>query len=202
MRRPSALLALLAVTLTGAPAIAPAYAQSINRCTGADGTTIYTDRRCSDVGAVSTPQRGAAPGPAPRAYRGCPRNVQDLMHEVSTAIDSRDVNRLAGVYHFAGVSHRSGHNVMDRLEVIVQRPLVRIVPVQAAAPAPSPVPAAAPDYTTSTFPPQSPPPLATAAAARRRPVALRLEQTVGDRITPRSTVLGLRRHMGCWWVSL
>ena len=200
MRRPSALLALLAVTLTGAPAIAPAYAQSINRCTGADGTTIYTDRRCSDVGAVSTPQSGAAPGPAPRAYRGCPRNVQDLMHEVSTAIDSRDVNRLAGVYHFAGVSHRNGHNVMDRLEVIVQRPLVRIVPVQAQATAPASAPSA--EYSGSTFPSRVPPPLATAAAARRRPVGLRLEQTVGDRITPRSTVLGLRRHMGCWWVSL
>lgn len=187
----------MAAALVGPPAVAPANAQSINRCTGADGTTIYTDRRCSDVGGVAAPQRSAAASPAPRAYRGCPRTMQDLMHEVGTAIDSRDVNRLAGVYHFAGVSHRSGHSVMDRLDAIVQRPLVQIVPVQAQATAPAPAPAA--EYSGSTFPPA---PLATAAAARRRPVALRLEQTVGDRITPRSTLLGLRRHMGCWWVSL
>lgn len=198
MRRPPAPVALLATILVGAPAIAPANAQSINRCTGADGTTIYTDRRCSDVGAAPASQRSAAAVPSARVYRGCPRNVQDLMHEVGSAIDSRDVNRLAGVYHFAGVSHRAGHSVMDRLEAIVQRPLVQIVPVQAAPPPP---PAAA-DYTGSTFPALATPPLPSASAARRRPVALRLEQTVGDRITPRSTVLGLRRHMGCWWVSL
>ncbi|TKS52780.1 DUF4124 domain-containing protein [Luteimonas yindakuii] len=193
MRRPAALaLALLAV-LAGALPAGPGHAQSINRCTGADGTTIYTDRRCSDIGAVTRPQRAGMAAAAPRAYRGCARNVQDLVHEVSAAIDGRDVNRLAGVYHFAGMSSRSGHHVMDRLDTIVQRPLVGIVPVQAETPAP----VQAAGYGASTFPP-----LATAASARRRPVALRLEQTVGDRITPRGTMLGLRRHMGCWWVSL
>ena len=192
MHRLSALLLSVAAALAGPLPAAPALAQSINRCMGADGTTIYTDRRCSDVGASARPQRGMAT-PARTAYRGCARNLQDLVHEVSTAIDSRDVNRLAGVYHFTGMSSRGGHGVMDRLDAIVQRPLIDIVPVQAEPPAVAP----AGGYAASTFPPQ-----ATAAAARRRPVGLRLEQTAGDRITPRSTVFGLRRHMGCWWVSL
>jgi hypothetical protein len=37
---------------------------------------------------------------------------------------------------------------------------------------------------------------------RRAPVAIRLEQTLANGSTPSHTVLGLRRHLGCWWVSL
>ena len=193
---PPPLLALAAATLAALAALAacrPAHAQSqINRCRGPDGVTVYTDKRCSDVGAVAT-GRPDAEGAARRGQRGCARSLRDLVHEVTAAIDGRDANRLGGVYHFAGMSHRGGYAVMDRLELIVQRPLIDIVALRPAAATPAepwpatPTAAAVPD--------------ATAAAARRTPTALRIEQA-GQDGTRRRTVLSLRRHMGCWWVSL
>ena len=43
---------------------------------------------------------------------------------------------------------------------------------------------------------------ATEPAPRRPPVALRLEQTLANGSTPSHTVLGLRRALGCWWITL
>ena len=73
---------------------------------------------------------------------------------------------------------------MDRLDGIARRPLVDIVPVY---------PAAA-DGEAGDYYPQT--------TVRRAPVALRLEQTLGNGSTPSRTVLGLRRYLGCWWVQL
>jgi hypothetical protein len=41
----------------------------------------------------------------------------------------------------------------------------------------------------------------TAVPHRRAPVALRLEQTLGNGVTPSRTVFGLTRHYGCWWIK-
>src|SRR3954471_8780260 len=89
----------------------------VRRCVAADGTLVFTDRRCADVGAVERVQP-SVPGSTPtaRPYRSaCLRNLRDLVDELNLAIDSRDVNRLAGLYQWAGLSTRSGYQVMDRL---------------------------------------------------------------------------------------
>ncbi|MGO1000136.1 hypothetical protein [Lysobacter sp. CA196] len=44
------------------------------------------------------------------------------------------------------------------------------------------------------------PPPAAPVAHRRTPVALRLEQTMANGVTPSRTVFGLYRHFGCWWI--
>ncbi|MEO7258556.1 MAG: hypothetical protein ABIW35_03270 [Luteimonas sp.] len=164
-------------------AIVPVQAE-VRRCAAPDGTTVFTDRRCQDVGAVARVPRDARSAGA-RLYRStCSRNLQDLVYELTTAIDSRDVNRLAGVYHWAGMSSSTGYAVMGRLDAIVQRPLVDIVPI-------SPASAAGED---GDYYPQT--------AVRRAPVALRIEQTLANGSTPSRTVLGLRRYFGCWWVQL
>jgi len=41
-----------------------------------------------------------------------------------------------------------------------------------------------------------------ATVVRRRPVALRVEQTLSNGTTPSRTMFGLRRYMGCWWIVL
>ena len=79
------------------------------------------------------------------------------------------------------MSNRSGYAVMGRLGAIVKRPLVDIVPMRPGAPED--------DYYPQT-------------TVRRSPIALRLEQTLANGSTPSRTVLGLRRHFGCWWVTL
>ncbi|MDH5822970.1 DUF4124 domain-containing protein [Luteimonas sp. RD2P54] len=171
----------------------PAAAQ-INRCTTADGGTVYTDRKCSDLGAVERLPRDGSGGQA-RGYRGgCARNLHDLIHEMTVAIDSRDVNRLAGVYHWPGMSHRAGYGTMDRLDRIVQQPLVDIVALRPATPVVVVERAGISARVTADS--------SVRVAGDRRPVALRVEQTAGDSAAPVRTIFGLRRHMDCWWVSL
>lgn len=164
-----------------------AHAQ-VRRCTMPDGTAVYTDRACAALGAS---ERIPDSGPVVdrgRAHRGgCARSLQDLVFEMTTAIDAGDVNRLAGVYHWVGVSSASAVGLMDRLDAIARRPLVDIVPVAARAPGD-------PATTTASLYPQ--------ATVRRPPIALRLEQTLANGSTPSSTVFGLRRHLDCWWIAL
>jgi hypothetical protein len=173
----------LVLALAG-PAFAPAVRAEVHRCNAPDGTTVFTDRRCSDIGAVSrAPDRAS---PAARLYRpACSRTLQDLVLELSTAIDTRDVNRAAGVYHWVGLSGSTASAAMDRLQVIVDRPLVDITPVY---------PSGGDDAADANYYPQ--------ATSHRAPTGLRLEQTLANGSTPSHTVLGLRRYLGCWWITL
>lgn len=218
--RPVLLVLFLACLWRPAP-----VAAEVRRCETPSGAVIFTDRKCTDVGATErVPHAGAAT--AARVYRGgCARNLQDLVFEITTAIDAQDANRLAGVYHWAGMSGTAGYQLWSRLDAIARRPLVDIVPVMPSTPSPpiptAPAPSAATGITTGDAapggwaPPQVPTPTPTSAPApapdpqlypqtsvRRTPVALRIEQTLGSSATPSRTVFGLVRHFGCWWVRL
>jgi hypothetical protein len=211
--RPALLVLLLACLWRPAPVSA-----EVRRCETASGAVIFTDRKCTDVNATErVPHAGAA---AARVYRGgCARNLQDLVFEITTAIDAQDANRLAGVYHWPGMSGTTAYQVWSRLDAIARRPLVDIVPVMPSTPSP-PAPAlpavtgagtttadAAHDGLTPTqvyaAPAPAPDPqLYPQTSVRRTPVALRVEQTLGTSATPSRTVFGLVRHFGCWWVRL
>jgi hypothetical protein len=164
----------------------PLHAQ-VRRCTAANGTTIFTDRRCQDLGAVERIPRDTVARIAPLYRNACPRTLQDLVYELTTSIDSRDVNRLAGVYQWTGMSTTGGYAIMDRLQRIVERPLVDVTPVYAGT-------GDAPAGIGGDYYPQ--------LATRRAPVAIRIEQALANGSARSQTVLGLRRHLGCWWVSL
>lgn len=236
-----AVLPLSALVLALALPAAPAQSQ-IRRCVTADGTHLYTDRACADVDAserLPRPEDGGASSAPIR--RDCSRRLQDLVFELTAAIDSRDVNRLAGVYHWPGTSSRSGDAIMSRLDAIVNRPLVDITPVHPSPPEPPPLAPAPPPVQASSStrtwrtparpgttapavasgPPGAAPALpgigpeaGDAAAtgrepavdphgpARRPPTGLVLDQTAANQVTPLQTVFSLRRHLGCWWVSL
>ena len=156
-----------------------------------DGTAVYTDQACASLGANERlPRSGLGVGGV-RLYRGgCARNLQDLVYEMTTAIDAGDVNRLAGVYHWVGASSEGAAAVMDRLDVVVRRPLVDIVPVSARTPGDV---VAAPAQASDLYP---------QTTVRRPPAGLRVEQTLANGSTPSHTIFGLRRHLGCWWITL
>lgn len=215
------------------PVAWPAAAQAQlppNRCTGPAGNTIYTDRDCASIGANDRLPRGTASLAYRQRRGGCARNVQELIYEITSAVDSRDVNRLGAVYHWVGLNAASGDRILNRLQTLVDRPLVDIVAVRGAAPAPSPsaasppaegalgagaasnpiAPAIAPNAarstaqttgTTSADTPETSAPTRS-PSVRRAPVALRLQQTFGKGDTPSQTTLGLRRHLDCWWITL
>ena len=143
----------------------------------------------------STPPAGAA-----GLYRdGCTRRLSDLVWQIRTAVDARDVNQLSGIYLWNGLSDAAASRVLDRLEAIVQRPLVDIAPVYAEAAPVAPVADPLPPAVGDHFPAGETVPAPT---ARRRPIGLRLEQVMANGSTPSRTVLGLRRQYNCFWISL
>lgn len=190
--------------------------QALNRCNGPGGNLIYTDRPCDTIGATERLPRSAIAGAYGLRRGGCARNLQDLVYEITAAIDNRDVNRLGAVYHWVGQNAQSGDRILDRLQVIVDRPLVDIAPLRGTS---TETPALATEAAPVVVPPPSPAAPAVAEppidgnsiagdvapqrrAIRRPPVGLRLEQTLGKGTTPSQTVFGLRRHLDCWWITL
>jgi hypothetical protein len=171
---------------------APARGE-VRRCVTPDGRTLYTDRRCDSLGAIERAAPARDPGrsvASTRLYRGgCARNLQDLMYELTTSIDSGDVNRLAALYHWPGMSSGPAERIMRRLDDIVRRPLVDVVPIQP----PVADPVAGVTLDGNVYP---------QASVRAAPVGLRVEQTLANGATPARTVFGLRRHMACWWIQL
>ena len=184
----------------------------VRRCVTASGQTIFTDRKCEEVDAVERlPRDSPTSGTRPHRAGGCARTLQDLVFEMTAAIDGRDANRLAAVYHWPGMSVDAGYRIWSRLDVVANRPLVDIVPVMPVsrpAPQPEPVVDASRDgrATEATRPSQPDPPadpdLYPQTSVRRDPVGLRVEQTLGNGSTPARTVFGLTRHFGCWWLRL
>jgi hypothetical protein len=178
----------------------PVRAQAqVRRCTASDGSLVYTDRKCDDIGAservlpnVSTGLYGS------HVYRGCSHSVQDLAYALSTAIQSADVNQLAGVYDFTGASTSSGYQLMDRLALITKRPLVDVQPMYSGGNDPDadayPYAGSAEFDENGEIIPQR--------TVKPRLIGLRVEQTLANGSTPSRTFFGLRKKMGCWWVHL
>jgi hypothetical protein len=168
----------------------------VRQCIGADGTLVYTDRRSEDIGGVDRPASQAAMGIQPRGfYRGgCSKSVQDLAYSLGNAIQSGDVNQVAGVYDWAGMSTANGYRLMARLEAIAKRPLVDVQPMYSGG-------ANEYGYDIVEFDEETG---AVVAKPPRKPrlIGLRVEQTLANGTTPSRTVFGLRQHLGCWWVRL
>ncbi|MCD9004985.1 hypothetical protein LDO31_01795 [Luteimonas sp. XNQY3] len=191
-RHPYSALLLAASAIAAACMPASASAQ-VRRCTAPDGGTVYTDRACSAVGATaSTPRGGNAPPNLPRT--GCQRQLRGLIHELSFAIDQRDTNRLASLYHWQGLSHSGGYRVLERLDAIAQRPLVNITAQRPAQTVVAQQRTGFSGWVSARDIPTS--------APERPPTSLRIDQTGASGGGTVETVFGLRRHLGCWWVSL
>jgi hypothetical protein len=181
----------------------PQAAQAeVRRCVTASGQTIFTDRHCKEVNAVERLPRDQVQAGALHRAGGCARSLQDLVFAMTSAIDTRDANRLASVYHWPGTSADSGYRIWTRLDAIANRPLVDIVPLMSAS-RPLPGPAATATSNDAAEATNAPvdPELYPQTAVRRNPVALRVEQTVGNSATPARTVFGLTHYFGCWWVQ-
>lgn len=199
--KPLVVLLLCGACLLPAPTWAQA-AQRVNRCTNAQGETVFTDRSCDALGATARmPARAASVGNTGIYRAGCARRLSELTGQIRDAVSARDVNRLSSIYLWSNVSNAAANQIIGRLESVVQRPLIDIAPVYPQAPAPVmdyAVPAAVEPGTAAT------PALPTDAPApsRPRPIGLRLEQTLANTATPARTVFGLRRQYGCFWITL
>lgn len=177
----------------------------LQHCVGTDGVTIFTDKRCADLQAVQQ----TAPAPPPELpgvlvrVRSCARSQDDLLLGVRTALESRDVNRLADFYHWTGMDTAEGYRLMDRLGAFSERPLVDVQLVSTGEP--EIAAAAEPEPAPDVF---GEPALAedgTIAATPRPPHPadlLRVDQMNGDAdLAVEATFFHLRSNAGCWWMQ-
>lgn len=174
---------LLLLLLASLAPMREASAQ-VRHCVTADGTRLYTDRRCADMGAVEELRVPTLGAPA-ASYRRpvCARDVQDLAYALEEAVRSGDANRIAGLYDWAGMGTANAYRVMKRLQAIARRDVVEVQTVHAG------------DRWESADPWLAPPPAGP-------PIGLRVEQVQADGYTPARASFGLRQRMGCWWVRM
>ncbi|OHX23483.1 hypothetical protein BHL63_21475, partial [Xanthomonas alfalfae] len=143
------------------------------------------------------------PAPRPRGdpgfYRsGCPGGRSELVWLLNWGVDSGAVNRLSSLYLWSGQSDAAANQVLSRLEAIVQRPLLDIVPMYPQSDTPTwdadtTAPTSSLDGSAIDAPLPTPP-------SRPRPWGLRLEQNLASG-TPARSVLRLRRQYNCFWVT-
>lgn len=187
---------LLLLSLCSVSSIVHAQSPRLNRCTDAQGQSVYTDRPCDSVGARSRLPPPAPTGSTlPRDTLGarCPRRLSELVEALRTGIVSNDVNRLSSLYLWGAVSDAGAQRILGQLESLARRPLVDVVPVYPSQALPQ-----------SQDEGQSPAAQGSdsVASVARHPIGLRLEQTLPGSVSRASTVLGLRRQYGCFWITL
>lgn len=171
---------------------AHAQPQRLNRCTDAGGQSVYTDRPCETVGARARMPEATAPAAGASQERAtlgasCPRRLSELVGALRGAVAANDVNRLSTMYLWGAVSNVGAQRILGQLESIARRPLVDIVPVYP------------PDEADTGTPVGE---TGDVALRRANPIGLRLHQVLPGTATPSSTVLGLRRQYGCFWITL
>jgi hypothetical protein len=211
---PVALLWMLAWPTPGAETIsgeaAAASTDGLSRCTSADGVTLFTDQRCEDLQAVD--QHRPPPPPVRPVVlvrvRSCARNQDDFLFGVRTALENRDVNRLADFYHWTGMGTKEGYRLMDRLSAFSALPLVdvQLVSSRQLDESALPEPAQNPDpYAADSDPSVTPEPTEPEQAAPRaaHPAdLLRVDQMVSATdLATRATYFHLRSNAGCWWMQ-
>ncbi|HGK7303068.1 TPA: DUF4124 domain-containing protein [Stenotrophomonas maltophilia] len=191
-----AVLSLLLVLLSSASIDAHAQSTRLNRCTDAQGQSVYTDRPCDSVGAQS---RRPPPPPAGSTLQrdslgaSCPRRLSELVQALHDAVNTQDVNRLSTLYLWSAVSDAGAQRILGQLESVVRRPLVDVVPVYPQGDQQLPLE----EGQSAAAQGSDPEP-----AAPRHPIGLRLEQTLPGSAARATTVLGLRRQYGCFWITL
>jgi hypothetical protein len=183
------------VLVSGVSLPAGSAEAQVRRCSLADGGTVYTDRRCEDIGGTEwTRPATAGATPARLGRPSCARSVQDLAYTLGNAIQSGDANQIAGVYDWAGTSTSTGYRLMQRLDAIARRPLVDVQPVYAGG-------TDAYGYDLVEFD-EATGQVVNRPPRRPRLIGLRVDQTLSNGSTPSRTMFGLRRNLGCWWVRL
>ena len=168
----------------------PAYAgNGLNRCIGSDGTSIFTDQKCEDIGAVQRADPAPVAGNLGNGFsrlraNACARKPEDLLHGIESAINAGDVNQIAAFYHWPGVSSLASGGIFQRLQRLVEHSVLSIDLLYAQAPHDQ--------YDSELVIGNSP----------RRAYAVQIVQSRSERdSTPIRSALALRRNIGCWWVQ-
>ena len=192
-------ITLLILLLAGSTA----SAQDMHRCQRADGSVVYTNRLCE-------PEQTEKPAPSPAAPAipktsrsgrtglppppACSKSPDDLLYNVRSAIDMKDVNQLGKNYHWVGVSQKQSEGLLARLDAMVGRPLLDVQLLY-------------PEMVTDTVSELAPESMTDESEnvywepLQKSLYGLKVMQYGSNTATETvSTVFRLQRHYQCWWI--
>ncbi len=186
-----------------------AHAQDVRRCVKTDGTVVFTDRVCSEEEQeklqqppTTLPNSGIRLGARPYIALppSCNRNPDELMYGIRSAINMNDVNQLAKQYHWPEVSDAQAELLMNRLEVLVNNPLIDIQLLYPVA-AENEQALIELNHDSETYLDDAGEPDAVQHARRSQPYALRVVQYLSNTNNQtHSSTFRLQRHFECWWI--
>lgn len=146
MRTFSASAIAAAILLAALPAVPQRVEANtgVLRCQMPDGTSVYTNKACSALGAEATPLSGEVLNRIEREQRhearlngieptedplqpmqasvrrsvqgGCAGSPQQLSADLAASVAMRDVNRVAESFDWAGMQNAQAQRVMSKLE--------------------------------------------------------------------------------------
>jgi hypothetical protein len=172
----------------------------IRRCAGADGNTIFTDKRCEDMGGVDSAAPTAGNASTRLFVRTCARTREALVDGLRDALGARDPNRVASYYHWTGMGNRAAYALMERLYGFSQRPLMDVQLVVSESRESDGNGDVPPlgwyPLLPSTEPRVEPPPPRAPA-----PDLVRVDQMRGEKdVASEVTYFHLQANAGCWWI--
>ena len=194
-----ACLVLLSLLLT----CTQVSAQTVRRCISQDGVPVYTDKRCEQLDAYEeagpvrpveeaelapATQPGEAAEIPPLSSYGpvnedCPRTPERLREMLERQLAERDINGLAGLYHWLGMGTWGARSVMDRLEYLASR-------------AQGPVELRYPEAAFVVFDPEAWPDLPP-----EDPIGIRIAMGGADaELIPDAATVRTIHYAGCWWI--
>lgn len=181
---------VLAVVIAVAGLSIPIDATAVvRRCVGPDGGTIYTDRPCDQFNArdykapPATATSDSSADDTGPVRSDCSRTPDALLFDLRRAVESSNINALAGLYHWPGVGGRAAVSIMDRLEDLAAEPGASVDLIYPEA--------AFVVHDRAAYP----------ELPAENPIGIRVARVVdaASMRAPEQT-LGLRRHAGCWWI--
>jgi len=158
----------------------PAAAQ-VHRCLAADGSRLYTDHPCAELGARAADRPPTSSGATDRPETVCARSLTALMQALRDALAAGDVNRIASLYDWNGMGNRRANQVLDQLQQIAGATVLDLRLIRAAADPPQ--------TNAPTLP-------SSLAASGLRVTLLRASSTSAV-----SLQFGVRARLGCWWLQ-
>lgn len=101
---------------------------AISRCVDENGTRVFSDRSCSflEMREYDALPDVILPKGTPSRLTGCSRQVDTLETWVRAALDSGDVNHLAGLYHWADATSHTVDTVLPGLQELARLSLIEL----------------------------------------------------------------------------
>lgn len=124
--------ALLLIALALLFAAAPVAAQTdVHRCVGKDGSPVFTDQPCANLGArsIAPPAASSAAAPegtSPSTGLLCAQDMATLRVAVAQAFNLRDANRIGGLTLWTGYGSGGAVENIRNLDTVVKQTLLSL----------------------------------------------------------------------------